>query len=96
MKDKETKSKTKKQNSSTSPKFEVVVPFPEDRVVRDRNIENLIRRLRRAKEDLSEVIVLGLDVNDELFITTTGTSRKDALWILELAKLDIYGLLGEE
>lgn len=85
------KKKDPKQKASPKPKFSVVTPFPEDRVVRDREIENLIRRLRRAK--LKEVVILGCDEDGMFWQSTNGIDRVDALWFLEMARLDLFNLL---
>lgn len=38
-------------------------------------------------KDLKEVVVLGIDQNGDLFMNTSRMSRKDALWIMEIARL---------
>lgn len=96
-KGKKPETKTKNKKASPKPKLALVVPFPEDRVVRDREIENLIRRLRRAKENgLKEVVVIGFYEDESFYQTTNGVNKNDALYLMELARLDIMGLLSTE
>lgn len=89
------KTKPPKRNRPRKPKLSVVVPFPEDRVVRYRDFENLIRRLRRAKEHLSDILILGVLPDNSLYVQSNGISKKDALWLLEMGKLDVLGLLTD-
>lgn len=89
------KKEPSKRKATAKPNLALVVPFPEERIYRDREIENLIRRLRRAKEDLSEVMVLGLDTQGGFYVTTNGVSKETSLWMAELLKLDVMGLLTE-
>ena len=88
--------KTTKPKASRKPKLSVVVPFPEDKVVRYRDLEKLIRKLRRAKEELSDIMILAnftdRERETEFFVETNGISRRDALWLLEQVKLDVLGL----
>lgn len=85
------KGKKNKSKVSQKPSLSVVVPFPEDRVVIDRSIENLIRRLRRGK--LKKVFVLGVTESDEYYQTNNGVTQETAAWLFEMGKLDVFGLL---
>lgn len=86
-----TKKRDSKKKPSQKPVLSLVVPFPEEKVVIDRSVENLLRRARRAK--LSQAVVLGYKEDGSVFVSTNGLPKKDALWLLELLKLDLFDLL---
>jgi hypothetical protein len=37
--------------------------------------------------DLTEVIIIGIDSTDDLVIRSSGMTRRDALWLIEQAKI---------
>lgn len=41
---------------------------------------------------LKEVIVVGVDSDNELFIRSSGMTRRDALWLAEQLKIHILGV----
>lgn len=86
------KDKKSKRKVSGKPKLSVVVPFPEDKLYRDRQLENLIRRLRRAK--LSEVVIVGTDGDGRYWNDSNGIDRVDCLWLLEVAKMEMMGIIN--
>ncbi len=83
--------KTSKRNTPRKPILSVVVPFPEDRVVRDRSVENALRRARRAK--LEQVLIIGYTEEGGFYATSSALDRKDALWLIETQKLDLFNMI---
>lgn len=90
--------KSKDKKEKRKPKLKVVINFPEERIARNKSFDALIKKLKkdRSRIENSPIVILALEDDKYLWSTNNGYNRKDYLWLTELARLDILGLLEEE
>ena len=71
-----------------------IVDFP----LKQAGAETLQRILKAALkwDDLQSVVVIGLDSDDKLMISTTFANNLETMGILDLAKYDILKICSEE
>lgn len=46
------------------------------------------------REDPKEVLIIFTDHEDNLGVRSSEISNKDALWLLEMAKMNLFGLIS--
>lgn len=71
-----------------------IVDFP----LKQTGVETPQRMLKAALkwDDLQSVVVIGLDSDDKLMVSTTFASNIETMGILDLAKYDILKICNEE